>query len=254
MTRRENSTPDTNQPNTTNRRRVVDFDIQQELAELQELIYESFHIPLSNWTVVDEGKLLDQIEMISDNLPEAVQKALAVLDQEESIMTQAEAYAQRIVQSAHQQAAEILDQSGIIQQAQQQADQLRLQVQQEAEALQRQTESELEQIRQVTTQEVQQYRQQTTQEVQQYRQQTVRECQEIQQDADKYADAVLSRLERDLGEMTRIVSNGRQRLYENPPSHNSPNQNVIVPQVNQSVNQSVNQPSERPERGRKRNR
>ncbi|MFM7574457.1 MAG: DivIVA domain-containing protein [Snowella sp.] len=248
MTRRENPTPETNQSHTATRRRIVDFDVQQELAELQELIYESFHIPLTNWTVVDEGKLLDQIEMISDNLPEAIQKALAVLDQEESIMTQAEAYAQRIVQSAQQQAAEILDQSGIIQQAEQQASQIRLQVQQEVESLQRQTMSELEQIRQVTTQEVQQFRQQTTQEVQQYRQQTVRECQEIQQDADKYADAVLSRIERDLGEMMRIVANGRQRLYENPPNQNSVNQNMITPQVGQASTRVV----DRPERSRKR--
>lgn len=250
MTRRENPTPETNQSNTAIRRRVVDFDVQQELAELQELIYESFHIPLTNWTVVDEGKLLDQIEMISDNLPEAIQKALAVLDQEESIMTQAESYAQRIVQSAQQQAAEILEQSGIIQQAEQQASQIRLQVQQEVEALQRQTMSELEQIRQVTTQEVQQFRQQTTQEVQQYRQQTVRECQEIQQDADKYADAVLSRIERDLAEMIRIVTNGRQRLYENPPNQNAPSQNMITPQVSQASTRV----SERPERSRKRTR
>ncbi|MFM7437352.1 MAG: DivIVA domain-containing protein, partial [Snowella sp.] len=163
-------------------------------------------------------------------------------------MTQAEAYAQRIVQSAQQQAAEILDQSGIIQQAEQQASQIRLQVQQEVESLQRQTMSELEQIRQVTTQEVQQFRQQTTQEVQQYRQQTVRECQEIQQDADKYADAVLSRIERDLGEMMRIVANGRQRLYENPPNQNSVNQNMITPQVGQASTRVV----DRPERSRKR--
>ena len=250
MTRRENPTPETNQSNTAIRRRVVDFDVQQELAELQELIYESFHIPLTNWTVVDEGKLLDQIEMISDNLPEAIQKALAVLDQEESIMAQAESYAQRIVQSAQQQAAEILEQSGIIQQAEQQASQIRLQVQQEVEALQRQTMSELEQIRQVTTQEVQQFRQQTTQEVQQYRQQTVRECQEIQQDADKYADAVLSRIERDLGEIIRIVTNGRQRLYENPPNQNAPSQNMITPQVSQASTRV----SELPERSRKRTR
>ncbi len=39
MTRRENPTPETNQSNTAIRRRVVDFDVQQELAELQELIY-----------------------------------------------------------------------------------------------------------------------------------------------------------------------------------------------------------------------
>ncbi len=242
MTRRENL-PDAVQPNTMIRSRVVDFDIQQELAELQELIYESFHIPLSSWTVVDEGKLLDQIELISENLPEAIQKALAVLEREETIITEAEAYAQRIVQSAHQQAADILEQSGIIQQAEQQAQQIRFQVQQEAEALQRQTMSELEQIRQVTTQEVQQYRQQT-----------VRECQEIQRDADKYADAVLSRLERDLGEMMRIVNNGRQRLYENAPSANTPAQPAIAPQPPTQPNSGMTRLPERSDRPRKRTR
>ncbi len=78
----------------------------------------------------------------------------------------------------------------------------------------------------------------------------MRECQEIQQDADKYADAVLSRIERDLGEMMRIVANGRQRLYENPPNQNSANQNMITPQTNQ-VSTRV---AERAERPRKRTR
>jgi cell division septum initiation protein DivIVA len=216
MARRENPNTEIAETKTMVRRRVVDFDVQQELVQLQELIYESFHIPVSPWTVIDEGKILDQIELISDNLPEAIQKALAVLDQEEAIMRQAEEYAQRIIQSAQQQAAKILDESGIIQQAEQQAAQVRYQVQQECESVQRQTLGELEQIRQVTTQELQQYRQQT-----------VRECQDIQRDADNYADTVLGRLEQELGEMIRVVHNGRQRLYDNSPNHN-PNSNNII--------------------------
>lgn len=216
MARRENPNTEIAETKTMVRRRVVDFDVQQELVQLQELIYESFHIPVSPWTVIDEGKILDQIELISDNLPEAIQKALAVLDQEEAIMRQAEEYAQRIIQSAQQQAAKILDESGIIQQAEQQAAQFRYQVQQECESMQRQTLGELEQIRQVTTQELQQYRQQT-----------VRECQDIQRDADNYADTVLGRLEQELGEMIRVVHNGRQRLYDNSPNHN-PNSNNII--------------------------
>ncbi|MGL5035728.1 MAG: hypothetical protein ACRC6M_18230 [Microcystaceae cyanobacterium] len=209
MTRRESSTSENPEAKTTVRRRVVDFDIQQELAQLQELIYDSFHIPVSPWTVIDEGRILDQIDLISDNLPDAIQKALAILDQEEAIMRQAEEYSQRILQSAQQQAAKMLDESGIIQQAEQQANQYRYQVQQECDAIQRQTLGELDQIRQVTTQELQQYRQQT-----------LREAQDIQKDADKYADTVLGRLEQELGEMLRIVNNGRQRLYDNSPNHN----------------------------------
>lgn len=224
MARRENPNTEIPETKSLGRRRVVDFDIQQELAQLQELIYESFHIPVSPWTVIDEGKILDQIELISDNLPEAIQKALAVLDQEEAIMRQAEEYAQRIIQSAQQQAAKILDESGIIQQAEQQASQVRYQVQQECESMQRQTLGELEQIRQVTTQELQQYRQQT-----------VRECQEIQRDADNYADTVLGRLEQELGEMIRIVHNGRQRLYDNSPSNNPNNSNSNNPNVVQTA-------------------
>lgn len=210
MARRENSPTDSPEAQTMVRRRVVDFDIQQDLAQLQELIYESFHIPVSPWTIIDEGKVLDQIDLISDHVPEAIQKALAILDQEEAIMRQAEDYAQRIVQQAQQQAAKILDESDLRRQAEQQANQYRYQVQQECEAMQRQTLGELEQIRQVTTQELQQYRQQTLQE-----------CQDIQRDADNYADAVLGRLEQDLGQMLQIVNNGRQRLYEHSPAQSA---------------------------------
>lgn len=216
MARRENSPTDSPEAQTMVRRRVVDFDIQQDLAQLQELIYESFHIPVSPWTVIDEGKVLDQIDLISDHVPEAIQKALAILDQEETIMRQAEDYAQRIVQQAQQQAAKILDESDLRRQAEQQANQYRYQVQQECEAMQRQTLGELEQIRQVTTQELQQYRQQTLQE-----------CQDIQRDADNYADAVLGRLEQDLGQMLQIVNNGRQRLYEHSPAHQATPTNAL---------------------------
>ena len=44
--------------------READFDIQQELSRLQEIIYESFHIPVSRWTIIDEDKVLEQLEFI----------------------------------------------------------------------------------------------------------------------------------------------------------------------------------------------
>lgn len=195
---------------TVVRRRVVDFDIQQELAQLQEIVYESFHIPLTQWTVIDEGKVLDRLEAIGESMPEAIRKALAIIEQEEVILSEAEAYAQRILQSAQQRAAEILDETGIVQQAERQGNQMLYQVQQECEALKRKTLAEVEQLHQTVTQELQQFRQQT-----------LAECRDIQQGADEYASSLLTHLEQQLSEMLRVVRNGRQQLHENSPNRNA---------------------------------
>ena len=185
-------------------RRGVDFDIQQELARLQEMIYESFHIPLTRWTMVDEAKLIEQLDLIGDKLPESIRQALMVLDQEEELLTEAEAYAQQIIQSAKQQAAQILDETRIIQQAQLEANQLRQQVQQDCETIQKQTVAEMEQLRQLTTAEMQKLRQQS-----------FAESHKLQEDADNYTDGVLTQLEQELNSMLSVVRNGRQQLHKN---------------------------------------
>ncbi len=195
--------PMNRQSNGTSPHRGADFDIQQELARLQEIIYESFHIPVSRWTIIDEDKVLEQLEFTGTKIPEAIRQALRVLEQEQEILANAEAYAQRIIQQAQQEAAEILDESGIIQQAQHEANQIRQQVQSECEALQAQTMAEIEQQRQVANGEMQQLYQKS-----------VAEAQQIQEGADEYADAVLTRLEQELGEMLGVVRNGRQQLYD----------------------------------------
>ncbi|MGP0129850.1 MAG: hypothetical protein ACTMUB_01090 [cyanobacterium endosymbiont of Rhopalodia musculus] len=191
-------------------RREVDFDIQQELARLQEMIYESFHIPLTRWTMIDEAKLIDQLDLIGDKLPESIRQALMVLDQEEQLLTEAEAYAQQVIQSAKQQAAQILDETRIIQQAQQEANQLRQQVQQDCETIQKQTVAEMEQLRQLTTAEMQKLRQQS-----------FAESQKLQEDADNYTDGVLTQLEQELNSMLNVIRNGRQQLHTNSSTRSS---------------------------------
>ncbi|WP_267384159.1 ATP synthase F0 subunit B [Cyanobacterium sp. uoEpiScrs1] len=184
-------------------RREVDFDIQQELAHLQEMIYESFHIPLTRWTMIDEAKLIDQLDLIGEKLPQSIRQALMVLEQEEQLLTEAEAYAQQIIQSAKQQAAQILDETRIIQQAQQEANQLRQQVQQDCETMQKQSVAEMEQLHQVTMEEIQKLRQQS-----------LAESQKLQEDADSYTDGVLTQLEQELNNMLNVIRNGRQQLHE----------------------------------------
>jgi cell division septum initiation protein DivIVA len=182
--------------------RVADFDIQSELDRLEQMILESSRIPLTGKTLVDEELLLDQLDLIRINLPEAFKKALAVLERKQDILSEAEEYAQRMIQSAQQRAAQILDETGIIQQAQLEASQIRQQVQQECEALQRKTITESEQLRRSVQQELQQLHQQT-----------LAECQSIQQGADDYADTVLNSIEHQLTNLLKVVHNGRQQLY-----------------------------------------
>jgi F0F1-type ATP synthase membrane subunit b/b' len=192
------------------RQQEIEFDIIQELERLQEIIItESSQIPLTPWRVINENKLLDQIEIVSDSLPASIQKAQALLEKKEDIILQAQDYAQQIIESAQKRAAQILDESGIIQYAEQQANQIRQQVQQECEALQTSTIAEIEQMRRTANQELQQIRQQT-----------LAECDAIQQGADDYVDATLNDLEQRLGEMLSVVHNGRQQINrKSSPSH-----------------------------------
>jgi cell division septum initiation protein DivIVA len=186
---------------------AVDFDIYQDLARLQEMIFESFHVPLTRWTLIDEGRVAEQIDLVYETVPDAVRKALALLEKEREILSEAEEYANQIVRSAQQRAMQLLEETGIVQQAERQASQIRYQVQQECESAQQQTLSEIEQMRQ-----------RTVQELQQMRQQTLAECNDIQTGADDYAEAVLIHLEQQLGEMLRVVRNGRQQVRPNNSS------------------------------------
>ena len=61
--------------------------------------------------------------------------------------------------------------------------------------------------------EIEQQRQMANGEVEQIYRKSVSEAQQIQEGADEYADAVLTRLEQELGEMLGVVRNGRQQLY-----------------------------------------
>ncbi len=183
--------------------KAVSFDIQQELNQLEELIIDSPRIILSPWRIVDEDEFLDQLDLVRVNLPKAFAQALDVLRQKEEILMDAEDYAQDIIETAERRASEILNELGIIQQAEREASQIRQQVQQECDKLQRSTLSEVEQIRR-----------NTQQELEELRRLTLAECEDMNYGADEYADAVLNRIEGQLSQMLGIIRNGRNQIKE----------------------------------------
>jgi len=182
------------------------IDIQRELNRIEEILFDSLHIPFTQRTVVDEETLLAQLDLVRENLPAAFNEAEKIVRQREEIILQAEEYAQEIMEAAERRADQILDEMGIIQQAELEANQIRKRVQQECEAIQEQTLSEIERMRL-----------QAQQELEQMRQLALADCEDIQNGADEYADAVLTSIEQQLSEMLRVIRNGRKQLQTEPP-------------------------------------
>ncbi|MGF1497155.1 MAG: ATP synthase F0 subunit B [Elainellaceae cyanobacterium] len=188
------------------------MDIQRELSRMEEMILDSPRIPLSRRTLIDEEQVLDQLELIQLALPTAFQEALNVIRQKEAILLEAEQYAQDIVEAAERRAAQILDEMGLMRQAEIEIAQARQQVQQECEAMRDQVQAEIDQMQR-----------QAQHDLEEMRQMAIAECQDVERGADAYADRVLGDMERQLNEMMRVIRNGRQQLRpEPPPSHLSP--------------------------------
>ena len=188
------------------------LDIQQELNRLEEIILASPRIPLTKRTLVDEEKLLEQLDFVRVSLPDAFQESVTLLQQKEEILLQAEEYGQQIVDAAQAKRAQILDENDIIRQAEREAEKIQRQVQQECEAMMEETLAEIDRKRRACQQEIEEMRRQA-----------IAEADEIAQGADNYADNVLANIEQELNDMLRIVHNGRQQLYADTPPHRSSN-------------------------------
>jgi hypothetical protein len=177
------------------------IDLQEELNRLEEIILAGLKIPLTGRTLVDEEKLLEQLDFIRVSLPSFFEEAALILDQKEEILLEAEEYGQQVVEAAQAKRAQILAESDVIKQAEREAEQLRRQVQQECDAMMQETLAEIEQKRRACMQELEEMRQTA-----------IAQAQEIENGADQYADSVLEGIEQDLKDMLRIITNGRQEL------------------------------------------
>ena len=187
----------------------ANVDVQRELNRLEEIILDSPRVPLSRRTMIDEEVLLDQLDVIRLSLPDAFEQAELIVRQKDDILVQAGQYAQEIIASAEQQAAQILNETGILRQAEYEAQQIRSQVNQECELAHSQVMAEIEQTRR-----------QGLRELEESTRHAMVEAEEIQRGADEYADKVLRDMESNMGEMLRIVRNGRQQLKINQPDPN----------------------------------
>ncbi|MCL1473830.1 ATP synthase F0 subunit B [Argonema antarcticum] len=203
--------PDIDEPSSQDelsQRGTGGVDIQRELNRMEEMILDSPRIPLTRRTLVDEEHLLEQLDLIRLNLPNAFEEAEAIIREKEELLQQAEQYAHKIIETAQQRAAQILDETGIVRQAKQEAQQLWQMVQNECGAAQEQTLAEIERLHR-----------EAQAELEEIRAKAISEADAIQNGADEYAERVLNNIEQQLNDMQRIVRNGRQQLQQadSPP-------------------------------------
>ncbi len=211
---RSNQNPPLEPPSTGSR----SVDIQQELNRVEEMVLASPNIPLTRRTLVDEERLLDQLDLVRVNLPVAFKEAEAIIQQKKEIILQAQLEAEQIVETAKIRATRILNETEILRQAQQEATLLQNQVQQECELALEQNQIEIEQARL-----------QLAQELEQMRNQAVAEAQEIQIGADTYADNALKDIEQQLHDMLQVIQNGRKQLR-------SPDNLINTPETPEKAN------------------
>jgi len=177
------------------------IDIQRELNRIEEVIFDSLHIPLTRLTLIDEEQVLTQLNLVRINLPEAFAEAQEIIRQREEILLQADDYAQEIIAAAQRKAEEIIDEMGLVQQAQMEARQIRQQVQLECDAIEEEAYAEIDQ-----------HKLQAQQELEQWRESVLAECEAMEEDAQEYAENVLGSIEHQLADMTKVIRNGKQQL------------------------------------------
>lgn len=168
----------------------LQFDIQSELEQLEELILDAARIPLTELIVLDEAKILERLELISSNLPLELASAVEVLQRQRQIIAEAENYARRLVHLAEEKATAIIQESAIVSQAQLEAARITAEAEEKCLRLRQETQAEIEQ----------------------WRQMAIAECQEIQVGADRYADEVLGNIEQQCQDILTVIKNGRQQL------------------------------------------
>jgi vacuolar-type H+-ATPase subunit H len=194
----------------------------QQVQRLEEMIIlDGVKLPLTGRKLVNEEQLLNQLTRLEQSIPETVQAAEKILLRQEDMLTRANEYAQEVIKTAEQRATKIADELRIVQQAEMEAQEIRQRTQQEANALRQQAQQEAEAMRKQAVEDVQQLRRQLQQEIEEMKRTARTECQQIQVDADKYADRVLSDLERQFQQMQQVLNNGRQHLRNTqvrPPS------------------------------------
>ena len=109
------------------------MDLQYLIDRLETMVTGAKRVPISNRLMLDEQELADLIDQMRTVLPEEVRAARKVLRERDSIIAEAQQQADDVLKTAHEQAEMLLDEQGLLAEAQARANQYMEEVEREAQ-------------------------------------------------------------------------------------------------------------------------
>jgi len=94
------------------------MDLQYLIDRLENMVTTARRMPVTNKLMLDEQELADLIDQMRTVLPEEVRSARKVLRERDSIISESQQQADEILKTAHEQAEMLLDQQGLMDEAQ----------------------------------------------------------------------------------------------------------------------------------------
>jgi hypothetical protein len=110
-------------------------NVHDRLDELTDLITAARAMPMSASCIVNRGEVIDIVEDIRASLPTEIKQADKLLDDRELVLAEAEAEADRIIDAARAQAAELITQEWVYAAAVREADIVRRDSEYEADRM-----------------------------------------------------------------------------------------------------------------------
>ena len=100
----------------------VDSRVDEILDEIENLVVDGSHIPLTNRLVIDEPDLTRLLDHLREELPKELQNAHEILDGKDAILNEARSEAERIISQAREYAEKLTDENKIVQESREKAE------------------------------------------------------------------------------------------------------------------------------------
>lgn len=109
------------------------MDLQYLIDRLETMVTGAKRMPITGKLMLDEQELADLIDQMRTVLPEEVRAARKILRERDSIISEAQQQADDTLKTAHEQAEMLLDEQGLMAEAQARANQFMEQVERDAQ-------------------------------------------------------------------------------------------------------------------------
>jgi vacuolar-type H+-ATPase subunit H len=112
------------------------------INRIEALVETGNRVPLTRRVIIEETALFDIIDQLRVSIPDDIKQAQAILQQRDSLLSDAHHQSQKVLEDAEQKAREIIEMSDFVQLAKQRADEVTHDAEQQAHQILVQAEAD----------------------------------------------------------------------------------------------------------------